>query len=238
MFGYACQLMKGLFYIFIIIIIASCGFPLPENIRDKFTYCYDSANTGIETKLNTQGFFRFIEIEKNHDSIIHEYTTVNAAKVLRADTHYTDLMFFRDGIVGSTIGFVKASQDNKYNVANFTIETQDTIVASYYWGRYVLNGDTIVAQMVHSPGVSLSDTWYGYEEKFLIISKDSIFRIGHTNFNPENDIDSIKYYSELAAYGKFPSGLSKTGKFYPVNKNIKSYVWLKKKEWFRCKPNP
>ena len=105
-----------------------------KRIASKFTFHYTGEDTGIDSVLNTNGFF-YDSLHVNYDS---------------------NIMFFKNGLVVQSISDgkrLKKGQDQDIALLLKEIAKNEDLeyLHNFYnvdWGRYVLCGDTIKIQMI------------------------------------------------------------------------------------------
>jgi hypothetical protein len=198
--------------------ISSCGFKPPSKVTQGFKYCYDGKNTGLDTIINIQGYYTM-----GHP---HVRSGLNAVYKPRIDTVDINFMFFPDGI------FLYNFFDHNKNIPEYfkrIVENTnngktDHFFKSFYWGRYIVEKDTIKAQYFNIPK-SLNDGWFSGEIWFNIISKNEVKEIDNPSTAEKNK------WSESQGFAVYKS---LTATFNPVGLLPSSNTKLKKKKWFWC----
>ena len=154
---------------------ACCSYPIPKSIEKSFTYRYDGKNTGIDTLINIDGFYR----EKRGVCILQ------GTSIYYLDTVYSHFMFYDNGTYASGISDIyyddhKKKWIKKDDVSMFLkdfAENSEAPGANYFygnnWGGYIICGDTIKVQGMYKAR-SLNDSWYFHERWYKIIDKNTI----------------------------------------------------------------
>ncbi|MDP4291183.1 MAG: hypothetical protein Q8908_08890 [Bacteroidota bacterium] len=200
---------------------------VPKAIKRNFTYCYDGKKTGIESKLNINGYF--VSAEPFDRYMIGNF------KKHEIDTFYNYTMFFEDGI------FVDNFQDENLirklkgqsNIQQYIkeiIEDKGSKSSSLFyesgrWGRYIINGDTIKGQYIAHYGY----LWPAFEIWYKIIDRNTFIEFNWKSIDKmsKTDLQNEEAYKREKKY--YPS------KFIPLPAKPSSDCWLKKEDWFWCK---
>jgi hypothetical protein len=216
--------MKILITIFYLVLCTSCiSIRVPNDIRKRFTYCYDGENTNIEKLININGYYTM-------GSITDRYGTL-AKFEHKIDTMFINLMFYADGT------FVFNFFDYNRNIPEFFKEIAENekerksneFFQEFYWGRYIIDGDTIKAQCINHP--SLLAPWESSERWYKIIDRNTIQYIYGKPLNrtTKDQREVSQKYMEQSLRNYLPA------KFIPVPVRPSSDCWLKKEDWFWCK---
>jgi hypothetical protein len=191
---------------------------VPKHISEGFTYCYDGKDTGIDSLLNTDGYYVIAEPFNNSG-----YNS-------QIDTLYFNLMFYDNGVC--VLNFFPLDNkgrfiDNKYIPLFFqTIieeresKTSSIFYNSFKWGRYIIEGDTIKVQCIYRPRAGETTTIWGINEVwYKIINRTTIIEIpAETLANTTTSLKSIYL----------------PARFVPVKEKPIPDCWLMKEDWFMC----
>jgi hypothetical protein len=153
---------------------------------------------------------------------------LNAVFEHRIDTLDIHFMFFPDGI------FLYNFNDYDNNipeyfkriVANTNNGKIDPFFKSFYWGRYIVENDTIKGQYFNIPK-SLNDGWFSGEIWFKIISKNEVLEIDNPLTGEQNK------WSESHGFTVFKTLIAT---FNPVEVLPSSDTRIKMEKWFWCEP--
>ena len=98
-----------------------------------------------------------------------------------------------------------------------------------FWGKYIVVGDTIKAQLTNHPS-PLSATWMPFEVWFKVVARDHIQLIAsrYLGYDKVHQDESRMNLIRL----KEEEYLS--AKFKPLDLELPSKTWLKNKKWFWC----
>lgn len=204
--------------IIILIMLSSCSVQksVPTYISERFTYCYDGEDSGIDSLLKTDGYYVIAQSFKD----IRSNT--------KMDTSYYNMMFYDNGIC--VFNFFPSDGkhiiDNKYIPQYFKciIENPECGFAlGFYnyekWGRYLIKGDTIKAQCIYRPMAGETTTIWGINEVwYKIVNRTTIIEI-----QSESLINTTTNRKYLPA------------RFVPLTERPTPDCWLMKEDWFRCK---
>jgi len=130
---------------------------VPRKIKKQFTLCYDKRSTGLEAKINTNGYYEFTDIWWNESGYGKTYNP-------RWDTTQIAVLFFDDGI------FAYQYLGSEANIGGGEI-------SATYKGVYRVIGDTIQAQRINDCRRAMP-TWMGYEMLFKIVDRNTIVQLG------------------------------------------------------------
>ncbi len=178
-------------------------------IIPRFTYCYNGINTGIDTLCKVDGVYR--------GKFIHKSGWV----------HYYAFMLYRDGtIVGVPPG---RNNETIAEYRDFLHQLPSKGVKNPLlntWGRYIIVGDTIKAQMIVHGNLGAVGA---FEQHIRIINDSTLIKYQITSMygtreerrKKDEESKTLGYYSE--AY------------FIPLENRPDSTCWLKKRRWFYCK---
>jgi hypothetical protein len=206
--------------LFITIIITSC-LKVPRYIKQRFTYCYDGGNTNIDKLINIDGYYSMgiVSSYKVTTRENGELQTINAI-----DTLYLNFMFWSDGIFLNNFG---SYSNTAAEYLNRVVENSEkSFYKRHYWGRYVINNDTIKAQYIDNPFPNIITTRSAYEVWYKVISRNELKYLGS---NPLFRTSEEQYTKSEKARTYLPAI------FNPVSVKPGSDCWLKKKNWFSCK---
>jgi len=204
----------------ILIMLSSCGVQkdIPKYISEKFTYCYDGKDTGIDSLVKLDGYYVIAESFKDMG--------YNSNK----DTSYFNIMFYENGIC--VFNFFPL--DNKGRIIDNTfmplffktiIDERESKEAYYFynargWGRYIIEGDTIKAQCIYRPRAGETTTIWGINEVwYKIMDRTTIIEIPSESLTTATT--SLK-------------SIYLPARFVPVKEKPTPDCWLMKEDWFRC----
>jgi hypothetical protein len=212
----------------LLLMLACAYYPhIPKSIENSFTYSYDGKNTGIDTLINIDGYYREMSLYKRSPTV---GGFLKEPSIYYVDTFYHYFMFYDNGI------FVYNIRDAYYDVLKKELvkknvplflkdfaENSETPVANSfygnYWGGYIIRGDTIKTQSMYK-GKSLNDGWHLRENWYKIIDENSIMRINSFNL-PTTEI------SQPVERTHYPIIFS------PIPAKPKSdKSWILKEKWF------
>ena len=210
---------------FVSILLNSCSifYKVPKDIKSRFAYCYDGQNTGIDTLINTDGYYSMGCITDRW-GYLGKYEHI-------IDTVFVNLMFYKNGI------FIYNFDDYNHNIpqyfkniVEYTKNGNDIpFFQRFYWGLYIISGDTIITQYVNHPS-PLSLTWLARENRYKIIDSNTIqyiySKILDRKTEEERKIFQKSMEQSLSDY--LPAS------FIPVEVKPSSDCWLKKEKWFWC----
>jgi len=197
-------------------IFLSCG--TPSRIKKGLKYCYNGEYTGIDSLINTQGYYTM--------GLPYDKYGINAIFKHEIDTLYINYMFFKDGI------YVRNFFDYDNNIPAYFKRIvdktnngkSDPFYRHFYWGRYIVCEDTIKGQYYHMPN-GLNDFWGSGEEWFKIIDKGTLSFIPLKGKEQNPTILEKKVKEEFAYLDAV---------FIPVELLPSSNCKLKNKKWFWC----
>ena len=230
---------KRVFFIMttLVFIMSKCSIntSIPESVKTSFTYCYQGVYTGIDSLINIDGYYREMTLTEYKRSPYKYQSTPKAdaffkkdtSAIYYIDTSYRYFMFYDNGIF---VYNIRDSYDYgvKKDVSTYLkdfAENSETPEARqfylYFWGSYVICGDTIKIQQM-AQGQSLNAGWHLREDWYKIIDKNTIQRINAFNL-PITEISQP---------------LNKTSSpiiFFPISAKPKAdYSWILKERWFWC----
>lgn len=187
-----------------------------------FTHRYTDTKSGIETKLNINGYFTIND-------------TLNSGTSWGS---YHNMIFFQDGMF--VCGFHNCCDTNPKNIGKVIPMYLDSInkqrkngtrVYGFYegfeWGYYKVDGDTIKVQHIDRPALGESRSfWYAYEIWFKILDRNTIkeIYIYPIHKSTDSDISNFKDYKEYRIPVK--------AYFRPIDEIPESDGWLKYEDWF------
>ena len=190
--------------------------PIPKSIENSFTYCFDGKYTGIDTLINIHGFYK--------ETVIY-----NASL---KDTSHQYFMFYDNGIFVWNIRDSYYDEKRKKNVIkdvelflkDFAENSETSCAKSFYlyfWGGYIICGDTIKMQKM-SQGLSLNSGWHLREEWYKVIDKNTLLFINSFNL-------PITEISQPVIRTNYPIV------FCPIQSKPKQdKSWILKEKWFWC----
>lgn len=214
---------KNIIALIVIATLTSCG--VPHYIKQNFTYCYDGQNTGIDTLINIDGYYKITCLQERDE----RYTT-KGQWVHKIDTLCTNLMFYKDGI------FVNEFNDPDRNRKDIQLYFKKLVknkknkkLNARFYGIYKIYRDTIKTQYINYTG--LTNTWMAYETWYKVINKGTIKIIAgrqlfYDRENPDKSVMNLKMTNKEDSYAAV---------FIPVEVRPGSDCWLKNKKWFWCK---
>lgn len=172
-------------------------------------YCYDGKPTGLDSILNTFGYYAFWKPFLNN---------VGYPSKQVQDTMYWKCLFFNDGffIFNFDINYFQSTANNKYGFYN----------RGTRWGRYIIKEDTIKAQYVESPG---GMSWEKVEMWFKVVDRSTIKQLYSKARDPIGKKELQNYHYGVQNQ-KISSGVFV--KYDSLPNPDKS--WLKKRKWFWC----
>ena len=211
----------------ILILLISCGVQkdIPDNISERFTYCYDGNDTRIDSLLKIDGYY---VIAESFEDI--GYPSMNE------DTSYFNILFYENGLC--VFNFFPL--DNKGQVMDNNsmplffktiIEENESLEASYFynsrkWGRYIIEGDTIKAQCIFRPKAGETSRVWGINEVwYKIINRTAIIRIP-----AESQINKT-----ITTNSKNDKQQYLPARFVSVKERPQPKSWLLEEAWFWCK---
>jgi hypothetical protein len=204
--------------IVILIIFSSCSVQkdVPKYISDRFTYCYDGKDTGIDSLLKTDGYYVIAESFKDMG--------YNNNK----DTSYFNMMFYKNGLC--VFNFFPSDGkhiiDNKYIPQYFKKiigDREGGFALGFYnceqWGRYIVEGSIIKAQYIYRPIAGETTSIWGINEVwYKIINRNTIIEI------------PSKSSTKATTNRKYLPA-----QFVPLAERPTPDCWLMKEVWFKCK---
>ena len=205
--------------------------PIPASIQNSFTYRYDGSYTGIDTLINIDGYYREMALTVYKRSPYKYQSTPKADAFFKKDTStyyidtsYSYYMFYDNGIYVDNIrdSYYGVKRDVPTYLKDFA-ENSETPEARqfylYFWGSYVICGDTIKIQQI-TQGLSLNAGWHLREDWYKIIDENTIQRINAFNL-PTTEISQPR--------NKTSSPIL----FFPISTKPKAdYSWILKERWF------
>lgn len=183
-----------------------------RSTRDSFqfsAYCYNGAYTGLDTLVETMGYYKF---EKKYTR------NVGYPSVPTPDTLAFTALFLNDGvfIYNFIPDYFASTSNNRFGFYNRGTE----------WGKYYISGDTIKAQFIESPG---GMSWEMGQFWFQIVNQSTIRELAFQYRKPITQQDIAVY--QQSENGKNTS-LGHFVKYDSLPDSNKS--WLKKRRWFWC----
>ena len=212
-------------------IITSCmDMPyVPKRHQNSFSFCYQDKDTGIDSLLNINGYFRLKETTRATYGL--------DSSISIEDTSYYYIMFFRDGIFLSglrdldRIGIPKYFEKVKRNTE---LGKKELFYKAFYWGTYKISGDTIKTQVINLPSTGAPHSWALAENWYKVVDKSSIIKIYAKRL--ENGIGPYDFRktpgNTYNVYGKVFTIWPGTFNYVPIIPG--SDCWLKKEKWFWC----
>ena len=201
----------------------SCRWPVPHMLKQEFN-CYTGQYTGLDTLINTHGFYETMTIR--------DYTGMNISGMkdgkyqkLGIDTLYSQIVFFNDGLYVGGVGIGGETVFEHINKAGI----EDGRVWGRVAGTYMITGDTIKVKCIYLD--SANNDWAGDEFWYKIIDKNTISGFYSRNL-PVRRSDMSGMRKEVFKPTMHPN--SSPSKFVYVPNIPKSYNWLKDEEWFNC----
>ncbi len=198
------------------------GCSVPKDIRARMTYCYNGTNTNIDSLINIHGYYK-----KKY--LLDRYG-FNKFPEHKIDTLFTNFMFFKDGI------FLYEFFDYNNNIPSYFKKIiinpkgkeAHRFYKSYYWGSYIISGDTIKTQFINHP--SLNGGWMAFEKWYKVINKDSLREVV-TRPLYYDKLNQNKSIMDLKVLTNKPYS---NATFVSVDTLPDSNSWLKNKKWFWC----
>jgi len=180
--------------------------PVPQEIIENFSYCYNDNYTGLDNLIKTNGYYTTnytIKSDNNeaNDTIIREY--------------FNDIVFFNNGLFA-----YNAAIPEKYNF-------QRKSISSAYWGLYKFDKDTIKAKYINRP--SYIAPWEAWEIWYIVINEYTIREIYIKPIHPMTESDWMVFYDYTLPKMNF-----NTYSFVPLTPNRDDICWLKREKWFWC----
>ena len=199
---------------------------IPKSIENSFTYCYAGKNTGLDTLINIDGYYREMSFNKRSPTV---GGFLKDTSIYYIDTSYHYFMFYEDGI------FVYNIRDSYYDVnkkelvkkdvslfmKDFIENTENSARQFYsnFWGGYIICGDTIRMQSMYK-GMSLNSGWHLGEVWYKIIDKNTILCINSFNLPEMSRPKERTHYPVV---------------FFPIPEKPKSdRSWILREKWFWC----
>ncbi|HRP91176.1 MAG TPA: hypothetical protein PKX92_14195 [Edaphocola sp.] len=207
----------GLYFLFTSICF-SCNGQVPNRIKKKFNYCYDSKINYSQTKINFNGYY----IIKHNPYIISFHDMQGNRKERSQDTTFNTIVFFKDGIF--TLGNTKSHRD--YYDMEYLKRVEQKIQSEYeqfynwqYWGIYKIVGDTIKMQYIsHQP--RFNPYWTLIEVWYVMINEKTLKTVYAMDYTHDNKAE-------------FKENIV-TIEFIETSLHLKSDTWLKREKWFWC----
>ena len=209
-----------------LILFLSCG--APRMIKKNFI-CYNEKDTGIDSLLNTNGYYTISGI--NRDKIHRR--PIQSILFVSGDTIRTNILFFKDGIF--LFGFHNYDQKISDYIEDVINRRSSGRNHPFYiwgfWGKYTIDGDTIKAQYINHPG--MTNTWMGYESWFKVIDRNTIKLIAsrklfYDKFHKDKSEMDLVFLNDKDCLN---------ANFIPLSAVPPSDTWLKKRKWFWCDKN-
>jgi hypothetical protein len=175
----------------IISLTASCRWYVVKETKEKFTSCYNGKYTGLDTLINTHGYYAMNKI----------FTYKNGVKSISQ----IYCMFYDDG---------------------FYIDSYFPQWGGGYYGRYIVEHDTIKAQFLYnpkaSPNAGIYEVWY------KIIDKNRILWLYCKSWEKMTNEDIEKFRAKNLY-------VIDTANFVPLDElpNTDRF-WIKRHEFFWC----
>ncbi|MDR2906548.1 MAG: hypothetical protein LBU91_00975 [Bacteroidales bacterium] len=211
--------------------LSACAYypRIPKSVKKSFTYCYDNKYTGIDTLINTNGYYKEMILIKKSPTI---GGFLKDTSIYYIDTSYNHFMFYNNGM------FVYNIHNAYYDDRKKTVIKKDILSlmkifsqnseapgANYFygnnWGRYIICEDTIKVQQIHK-GQSLNDSWHLSEKWYKIIDKNTILCINLINLPTSFHPQSIKRIQYPIVFVPIPA------------KPKPNKSWILKEKWFWC----
>ena len=134
--------MRNILVLISLVLITSCF--VPKRVKRDFTYCFENKYTGLDSFINTQGFYYLISKTDYNNSD-------------PGDSPIEGYIFYNNGFATTKhpSGWLQANTNDKYG----------------FFGKYDLSGDTIKVQLMGSP---IGQSMDKYEVWFKIIDNNTI----------------------------------------------------------------
>jgi hypothetical protein len=151
---------------------------------------------------------------------------IKTAKKLAEEpsTLYSNIMFFRDGIVVINFEYLIDNVNDNYDYLNRLIDKDklgdDLFYNQFHWGTFRIEGNIIKTQFLNRPATKFV-SWYLVEKWFEIKEDNSLVAIYKKSLT-RNEVGT------LTDSEKFPYI------FIETNLELPSETWLKKESWFWC----
>lgn len=167
--------------------------------------------------------------DKHWSFKLGEYVYDDSAFVREIDTLSIYFMFYRDG---SYVGDFNYPDADKYlNQVKSDYKEKYWFERSFYWGKYVINADTIKIQCISHPA-PLGDTWMAFEYIYKVKNDTTLQFISQESIDSQVEKEREKHKS---AYKDTATHIRLEAKFTPTATRPDSANWLKKKKWFHCR---
>lgn len=208
------------YFFFILILLTSCiqSFIVPTKIKKRFTFCYDGKPTGLESKININGFYEMTDIWWNESGYGKTYNP-------RWDTTQIDILFFNDGICALGFGWHSYNQTGKQYLDSLAKTPNHLEINASQKGVYRVFGDTIKVQVINDVRWA-APTWMAHEVWYKIVDRNTLKRLGSKALHNEKVEDM-----EIERTSDINTDLAH---FIPVDSLPSSDIWLKKEKWFLC----
>lgn len=185
----------------------------------NFTYCYESTLEYTNSVLNYKGYYK-----RSVPYMRPIYDKKTGARISEEPTIlYSNMMFFKDGVVVSGFQFLIENREDNYDYFVRLRSKKQLLDDLFYnscdWGVYRIEGDIIKVQFFSPPfkfsRKYLVEEWFKINEdnSLVVIYKKSLTR---NEVMDLNESDKIPFY------------------FLFTNFELPSDTWLKKQEWFWC----
>ena len=214
-----------IFFLSVFLISCKCFYyTTPIRIQQAFIYKYDGKETGIDSLININGYYKANGyVNEKNDTIYH-----GGNMMFFKDGMFTQDMFSRN-YYSKDISYLKdvprffqaVHQDDSLGISNPFYERP-------IWGRYLIFGDTIKLQYVIRPILYSSDpSWYAMEMWYKVIDKNMIQEIFTKPIGISN-MEKMNYYEAR----KREHIILLPCTFVSTEILPSSNGWIKQKKWF------
>ena len=198
----------------------SCA-SVPKYVRNAFHYCHSDKDTGIESLINTEGYYEIL--------YTHPKTGV-------PNEGGYSFMFYRNGLFTINLPRKYDPVNKQYNTSlglqEIVENTNKEATKWFYfrnWGNYTICKDTIKVQYLDKP--MLLTTIMAREEWFIIVDRNTLIPINSMPLSTrKTDWQNYEYNKYIRdEQAKHPA------KFVPVRyKPSPDEAWILKEKWFWC----
>ncbi len=193
-------------------IIASCR---PSKLtREGFQYtryCYDGKDGGLDTLIHLNGYYSFT-VTFDENAKAEGRPAQSAYKI--------NCLFLKDGMFIYNVGLPYSKKDSEKRFGFYN---------KGYWGKYIVEGDTIKTQFIEPPG---GMSWESGQIWFKILGREKLERLYLKYREPIKQEEVIQFQRDSK-----PKKIS-PGDFVPyTDLPDPDKSWLKKRKWFWCNSN-